>query len=501
MSAPLDSRVVRIIRWLLDQTRPRSTAALAADLGLSQRVVRYRLGAVESYLRGTGLSLVRQRGSGLWIEGPAEAVAELRERLGSLAAAPRVYAREEREHVMLASLLWAAPAPSSLDTLQEQLEVSKASARRDLKRTEPWLERRGLLLARQPGVGISVVGNEITIRKALVQLVVEATPEDVLGELCTTPFEQASLVRVRVPAGMRDHLASIPLETAARVVSESGLTGMLDEGNSELVLCVYLAVAAARLREGKAITLDTGQHRSLVDHPLSASAARVAEVFETGFGLDLPAPEVAGITEYLLGLVALGADAHGKSDHEDLVEQLTSVAAELLDPALGTDLELRRSLSQHLGRLAVRLRYGLPVFNPLLGEVAERYADVHAVAQNLGEVISAYFDAQLEEDEVGYITMYLSGAMERSRLFPGRRVLVVCPSGMATAWVLVSRIQAEFPQFDVVQVLSRRSYQTLGDHGADLVISTVDIAENGVPVVVVNPLLTPADIRRLSAHV
>ena len=501
MSVPLDSRVVRILRWLLEQTRPRSTADLASDLGLSQRVVRYRLGAVESYLRDAGLHLVRQRGSGLWIEGPAETIANLRSLLAAEApTTPRVYARDEREHVLLASLLWSAPDPTSLDALQDQLEVSKASARRDLKRTEPWLERRGLFLARQPGVGITVVGSEVTIRKALVQLAVEAAPEEVLHELCMTPFENASLVWVRVAAGMRDHLARFPMEAAARVVTESGLAGMLDEGNSELVLCVYLAVTAARLATGKTVTLDTGLHRSLTDHPLSASAAKIAAAFEAEFGAELPDPEVAGITEYLLGLVSLGVDP-GKGGHDELVVPLTELAADRLDAALATDLELKRSLSQHLDRLAVRLRYGLPVFNPLLGEVAERYAEVHRVALELGEVIAEYFEAQLEEDEVGYITMYLSGAMERARLFPGRRVLVVCPSGMATAWVLVSRIQAEFPQFDVVNVLSLRGYQSLEDRDADLVISTVELAENGVPVVVVNPLLTSSDVRRLAAHV
>ena len=501
MSVTLDSRTVRILRWLLDQTRPRSTADLAADTGLSQRVVRYRLGAVEAYVREAGLRLVRQRGAGLWIEGPAEALSEMRARLSELDSAPRVYAPEERERVLLALLLWSAPHPTSLDVLQEQLEVSKASARRDLKRSEPWLKRRRLLVSRQPGVGISVVGDELTIRKALVQLVVEATPEDVLRELCTTPLDEAELVDVRVSAGMRDHLVGLPFRATARVIAESGLAGMLDEGNSELILCVYLAVTAARLVAGKAVTFDTGQHRSLVDHPLSASAAKVAVAFESEFDVDLPEPEVAGITEYLLGLVSLSNHPFDQGNHETLVDRLTELAAQRLDPALANDLELRRGLSQHLDRLSVRLRYGLPVVNPLLSEVADRYPQVHAVARELGDVIADHLGAQPAEEEVGYVTMYWAGAMERARRFPGRRVLVVCPSGMATAWVLVSRIQAEFPQFEVVKVLSFRGYESLGHDDFDLVISTVEVPENGAPVVVVNPLLTSSDIRQLSAYV
>jgi len=492
-----DSRVVRILRWLLDQDRPRSTAALAADLGLSQRVIRYRLGAAESVLQSRRLELIRQRGTGLWVRGDAEAIADLRAELAVLSKTPRVYAREERQHVLLASLLWTAPAATSVEKLQKILEVSNPSARRDLRRAEEWLERRGLLLARRPGVGISLVGTETTLRKALVQLIVESVPDDVLAELCVRPFKDARLVRVRVPAGLHDYLAELPMEASARIVARCSLNGTLEEGNSDLVFCVYLAVVATRRAAGRTIAFDAGQHRSLVDHPVSETAAAIAGAFEAEFGMRLPDAEVAGVTEYLLGLATLSS-AEVPSHHEDLVDQLMQCVSERLHPTLGADAELRRSLALHLERLAVRLRYGLPVHNPLLHEVADRYPKAHEVAGGLGELISGYFDAPIVEDEVGYITMYLSGALERSRLLPGRRVLVVCPSGMATAWVLVSRIQAELPQLQIVDVLSSRSYEAMKDLDVDLVISTVDITGDGPPVVVVNPLLTPTDVRHVS---
>jgi len=499
MSMHLDSRVVRILRWLLDQDRPRSTAALAADLGLSQRVIRYRLGAAESVLQSRELELIRQRGTGLWVRGDAEALAKLRAELAVPSHTQRVYAREEREHVLLASLLWAAPAPTSVEKLQEILDVSKASARRDLRRTEEWLERRGLLLARRPGVGISLVGTETALRKALIQLIVESVPDDVLAELCLRRFKEARLVRVRVPAGLHDYLADLPMEASARIVARCSLTGTLEEGNSDLVFCVYLAVMATRLAAGRTIALDAGQHRSLADHPVSETAAAIAGAFEAEFGLRLPDAEVAGVTEYLLGLATLSS-AERPSHHEDLVDQLMEHVSERLHPTLGADAELRRSLALHLERLAVRLRYGLPVHNPLLHEVADRYPKAYEVATGLGELIAGYFDATIVEDEVGYVTMYLSGALERSRLLPGRRVLVVCPSGMATAWILVSRLQAELPQLQVVNVLSSRSYQASENLDVDLVISTVGITGEGPPVLVVNPLLTPTDVRRVSDH-
>lgn len=499
MSTVLDSRVIRMIRWLLDQDEPRSTAALAADLGLSQRVVRYRLGAAEAFFDSQGVSLTRRRGSGLFlVAGPADRD-RIRAELAQRAQAPRVYARDEREHVVLAHLLWSAPDPTSVDELQEVLEVSKASARRDLQRVEPWLLARSVPLVRRPGVGISIIADEVAIRQAMVQLLLEAVPEAVLAELCVGSVEEAVLTRVRVPAGIREHLSTLPLNTCWRLVERSPISWTLAHGNGELVFSLYLAVTAARLAGGNKISMKPGQQRSLADHPVAATAAAVAASLAVALGLELTEQEVAGITEYLLGLATL-APSESTEDAPrtgDIVDRLLAVAAERIHPTLLDDIELRRGLSEHLDRLAVRLRYGLPVHNPLLDEVTERYPDVYEVAAGLTEILAEDLGASLTADETGFLTMYLAGAMERSRLRPRLRALVVCPSGMATVWVLVSRIQSEFPELEISKVVSARDYEAALVPQVDLVISTVALPTKDAPVAVVSPLLSPADVRKI----
>ena len=74
--------------------------------------------------------------------------------------------------------------------------------------------------------------------------------------------------------------------------------------------------------------------------------------------------------------------------------------------------------------------------------------------------------------------------------------MVVCPSGMATAWVLVSRRQAEFPVLAVVAVQSATSYESVNDN-YDIVISTVPLTVDGSEVVVVSPLLSSSDVRTI----
>ncbi|NND03627.1 MAG: PRD domain-containing protein, partial [Acidimicrobiia bacterium] len=183
-----------------------------------------------------------------------------------------------------------------------------------------------------------------------------------------------------------------------------------------------------------------------------------------------------------------------------LVAEAVETAAKRLHPGLAEDTELQRSLTEHVERLRIRVRYGLPVHNPLLKEVTLRYPDVHDVAGEIAQRIGDELEGQMSDVETGFVTMYLSGALERLRLKPRKRAIVVCPSGVATVWILVSRIQAEFPELDIVEVVSAGSFVRDDHESYDIVISTIDIGaeESAIPVVVVNPLLPTDDVRRLA---
>lgn len=496
MSHTLDSRQVRIALWLLDQAQPKSTAALADDLGLSQRVVRYRLAAVEAFLRSRNLFLTKQAGVGLVVEGSDTDRSAARSELAELSAdAFRVFAQDERIDLVRAVLLDRAPDNITMEELQRELEVSLTSARRDTLRSEPWFEAQSLLIARRPGVGLAVVGSEGAIRRATVKLILEAIPGETLSQ--ATMSSAPPSLSTRVSAGMRAYMMRLPLFACAelvRVHSEAGL-----RIQNDVMLPLYLAVTAMRLDGGRTVVHDPGQLRSLMDHPVFATATSFASgLVEITAGI-ITEEEIAGITQFLLGVVALDEPDRTGTVSDELVDEVLLLASVELHPILVDDAELRRGLSQHFERLSVRMAYGLPVHNPLLQEVSKRYPDVHAVARRIGALVESRIGHPVPEDEIGFITMYLSGAMERTHLWPRRRAVVVCPSGMATVWILVSRIQAEFPNLEISQVVSAHNFDD-EDLDADLVISTVPVNDDRLPVVVVNALLGTEDVRSIARH-
>lgn len=494
----LNSRQIRTVRWLLEQQTAGSVPEISRQLRMSPRVVRSCLDRVERYLKRYGLGLERQRGVGVWLAGDDEQREAVRAALDQLDEAEiiPVDSASDRQLRVRFELLVAAPDPITIDYLQAVLDISASSARRDLGHSESWINHHGLFLARRPGLGLAALGSETAIRKALVELLLSVIPPDLLsGRKMSDDWWR----RLELGAGIPDVVRQFPLiECSGIIAANETLSGHARAG--QRWLAVYLAVIAYRIRAGRDLILEPGTLRSLGDHPVWESVRSFAGQLSDLVGEPLTDSELGGLTEHLLGMAELEAPHHASNDDAGLVAQSVAYAAEQLHPGLAEDQELLKSLAAHLDRLRIRVRYGLPVHNPLLTEVASRYADVHEVALAIASKMSGELGLPITDDEAGFITMYLSGALERLRLRPRTKAMIVCPAGIATAWILVSRIQAEFPELDLIEVVSADSFEQRDSVGADLIISTVEV-ESPLPstkVVVVNPLLPPEDVRRIS---
>jgi len=494
---PLDSRQVRIARLLLEQSDTTRLEQVASSLRLTDRVVRYNLPTVEAYLSGHGLTLVRRRGVGIWIDGDAGARAAVAADLAS-GVGPAVLDVEERQARVLLALLNAAPEALRSEDLETRLGVSRATIRRDVRVVEGWLEQHRLHLRRLPGVGLTVRGSEVEVRAALLALILEQIPAsrlDGLTRVGAGPEPSAG-------RGVDAYVASLGMPRFREVIAAE-LRASDEHDPTMLTATLSLAILVSRVRAGRQARLVRGRLRSLLDHPVAESAARIASDVAERMGVELGQAEVASITESLLGFVELTNidDANLESELVEAVDRLVAVAGRRLHPVLAEDELLRGNLIEHFRRLQVRLRYSLPVSNPLHHDVQRRYPDVFGVAQRLVADLGRFGGAPVPIEEVGFLTMYLAGSLERHRLRAKVRVTVVCPAGMATAWILVSRLLAEFPQVEVGKVISKAAFEDdLADAATELVISTVPLDDYAgqAPLLVVSPLLNERDVRRLT---
>ena len=522
---PLDSRQLAIARRLLETNGPASVDDLASALKLTDRMVRYNLASVESALSDNGLKLARRRGVGIWVEGSRSA------REGLLAAldratGPAVLDPTDRRGRILLALLIASPDAIRSEALEDRLGVSRPTIRRDMREAEAWLEQHRLHLRRMPGLGIKVVGARSTCAAGCLALVLEIVPSrapeprpgsgpalsaTVGGDTRTpagptpaattaaTAANAAQPGRSIAQTEIDDFLVALDLP-AYRAILAGALPDLDEQDPSVTTAALYIAISSFRNRAGRTVRLGRGRLRSLLDHPVAASAAGIAAAVDRATGISFGRMEIAAITESLLGLTQL-VDIAARPEAGDIryIDQIIEAAATRIHPSLAGDEQLRSSLSEHLRRLHVRLRFGLPVTNPLQEEVRRRYPDVYRAAAEIIAEVGPVDGADIPVEEVGLLTMYLAGSLERHRLRAKIRVTVVCPAGMATAWILVSRLVAEFPQIEVIRVVSKSAFETEPGEEPDLVVSTIPLDDPpaGAALLVVSPLLREADIRRL----
>jgi transcriptional antiterminator len=509
---PLDSRQLRIAKLLVEQTDTTRLEQVASSLRLTDRVVRYNLPSIEAYLAGHGLRLVKRRGVGIWIDGdPATRTAVMADL--ATVAGPAVLDADDRQARVLLALLDAAPEALRSEDLESRLGVSRSTIRRDVRVAEAWLEQHRLHLRRLPGIGLSVRGSEVEVRAGILALILERVPANVLDAVARDRAgadgaagygTAGSRAHGSLPGsqGLEGYVARLDLPTYRQILVAE-LRTQDEHDPTMLSATLGLAIVVARVRANRHARLVRGRLRSLLDHPVAESADRIATAVAARVVVELGPAEAASITESLLGFVELTHidDAAAETDLIRTVDRLIAVAAERLHPALGDDELLRGNLIEHFRRLQVRLRYSLPVSNPLQHDVQKRYPDVYRVAERLVGDVGRFGGAAIPVEEVGFLTMYLAGSLERHRLRTKVRVTVVCPAGMATAWILVSRLLAEFPQVEVGKVISKAAFEDdVADAGTELVVSTVPLDDyaGSAPLVVVSPLLSERDVRRLT---
>jgi mannitol operon transcriptional antiterminator len=487
-----------------------TTAELAEGLSLTPRMVRYRLDRLNSWLKKRDAVLKRQPGQGLQVDSTTEVRDRILSELCGLSGHELVLTPAQR-HELLVFLLLLEDEPAIAKGLERRLGVSRTTLFKDLDEVGAWFRRRGLSLVRKPGFGIAVEGAERRRREALVNALFARLGSQALLFVCCGghPKHISSFFpSFPIPySGVIRFLSSLQIAHGRRAVAHvESLLGAQFSDDTFALLVLHLALLITRIAQGKTVKYPAEVVQSLTEHPCFSAALDVLGNLGRELSLPIPEDEAAYLTTKLVDAKVFRrlpdrvADVPNEIDVAVLVEQLVVSAARWLgDPRLADDEQIRHELTDHLQSLLQRLRFGLGVQSPQLDDVRALYPGVYQVAEQLTDLLAEAIGQSVPEEETGGLAMYLRAALERLRSAPRCRVLVICPMGAATSQLLASRLGAEFPQLEVVDVLSIREFLARPLTEADAVISTVRSlpVQIRLPMIHVSPLLPREDLARV----
>lgn len=490
---------------------PVGAAELGEQLHLTARQVQYGLRDIKSWLEQRQVGLRHAPGVGVKIVCAPEQRQRLLRELATRSRFQLVLTSAQRQQLLALQLL-AANDALTLGQFQEGLAVARATILKDLEAIEPWLARFGLAIARRQHRGCWAEGPELARRQVLAALLWGDVPFEwpimalrQNGQLAFALARDDALLPIvqRINTLVRGW--DVPAAQAAVAAAEARLGGRFSDA-AAAGLALAVAIQQQRIRAEQFVAYDTATLAWAQAQMVWPVAAVLADRLWPPLPDHVLAAETATLALHLLSGERdepWHNDLGAADEFQPLVGALLARIAGLYRvPELAGDAQLREGLQAHLLPACVRQRFGLwSPPTPAADIHTERYAAERSVAAQLAADVEAATGQPLPPAAYDDLILLLRAAIVRARPERARRVLVVCPSGMATTQLLVARLRARFPRLGVFEVLPLRELTSPRVADADLIISTVPLPlpdELGVDVIQVHPMLRPEDIVRLT---
>ncbi len=500
----INLRVKNILQRIISENDYITISQISKDLGISTRTVLRELPSVEEWLAKKGCKLEKKSGVGIKACGSSE---DRNKVLGLLneEKEEKIYTPLERQTIIGIELLHYKE-PVKIYNFTKMLNVTEGTISSDLDKVEEWLDKYSLKLVRRQGLGIYIEGDEDNIRKCMINLIYENINENYLMALMRksipkdpVPVSNTELIARSMLLNLVDGNTISKLENL--VMNTEEYIGYTLTDSAYIGLIVHLAIAVQRISQKEDITINKQFMEELKKSNEYSIAQKLAESIENLFGISIPEDEIGYITMHIKGSKNIdvsqpGNQIIGNDELVRLANIIIGIAENETGKILSQNNKLLAGLVNHLGPALSRLRMNLEIRNPLYKEIKAYYPDLLELAGKCAASIEKFIGMKIPETEVAYIAMHLGAAIESNTVKKRTyRAVIACATGIGTSRLLATRIEKEYENIEIVDVVSTRHItgNWVSERGAELVISTVGIEECPVPVIVVNPLLLEED--------
>lgn len=363
--------------------------------------------------------------------------------------------------------------------LADELFISESNLQRYIKRVNEIIQKRN---------------SSIKICRQQNQLYLNGTETE--KRQITTYFLMNELNQYNFNLSMYQSLfLRIDILELQKIITEFNNAHHLNLRDVEIIsLVIHVALMLERVIRGNEIINEV----DFVNDEYNHFSIQFANILQIRYEIKLNKSEIKYLSLLLAGKVP-SIEENDINEVKQFIQQLIIEINESFDVDLQQDSKFTDNFLIHLIGLKRRITNHTFLNNPLIKELQKNFPVIYDMSVFIALKIQEFFSTQLYEDEIGYITLHLMGAIERLHTSLHKKIVLIYPFGQAGYDYIVKKINhihdleieicCQLSMFDAFQI---KEYQP------DLVISFVHIEEKvGYPIYVCHNLLLEEDIENI----
>ena len=441
-----DDNRPRGILSLLRKSSSQDLSELARSFSVSQRTIRNDVASLNQELGSRGLIEIVNGACRLRIfdaEGFRATYARIM-RTDDLMNSPR-----RRREYLFAKLLRAVE-PISTDEIAYELNIGHTTFVGDLRRLRDELGGYELAVVGLSSKGLMLSGSEFNIRRYVMERVYEVVYRD------------------------------YPVDASISAAVERAFTHCQFEQDVRQRIVEYLTLMLDRFLTGHYIGPLPEKY-----YPLAARAGfsfvdQLVNHIGNMLQVEFPIEEKLFV---LLPIISMRAPMKGDGLYDI---ELDGMVRGLLDEivqrihdefSLSLDVgEFRPQFLRHLTFMINRLRYGIAIDNPLMGQVEKKYPLAKSMARVAADVVERRCGVTVTPEELAFLAAYFGVFLEMNDQVHGpRRVAIVCENDRVDAWLITAQVRRVVDSSTRIEVIEAGDVTPERLDGYDVVLSAVDL--------------------------
>ena len=479
----LKKNEIKIIQLLLASDNYISSYEIANSTGISRRRVRDEMRSVKDILASLHLNLLSKASQGYYIEGKSsQNLTELQNIInnnirGDDSLIPTL--PDERSNYILGRLINSKEF-IKLETLADELVVSRATIANDLVSIKNEFKKYDLKFNQKPNYGIYIRGPETGKRKCLVDNIFKnLNVSDMYFDFLDTYFNSPDYEIIQI---LREYAISI---------SDISLIDFL----------ISFSISAARISCGYLIGHQTEGFEKYQNRTEYFVAKKLALYAREHFNVEFDEYEIQNITIQLI----CKRSTKGLTFIKDL--NIINLQNEILDKIKEktlitfNDEHFNKVFPLYLKYTLIRQKYGEKIRTPLYEDIQYDYPLAYYLAQIVSQTIKKHTKTGISRSEITNFTILFNNTINNKKYSQKKVLLINCMSESIKTFINHFVEKELYDQLVITKSIHYYEIEEQDLNQYDLIISTASIHRQlPIPVISINYIMTQDDIIRIKSY-